>query len=181
MSTFDTNEFLPKMSSNRCYVLIARIDLVKIMKLMLRVSSESKYSFFKRMVIQHIVENGCSRDQRKLNLFIQESWRASLIFFKTWDASRVFAASLLLKLALKFFRENRLLHDRLYKRGIIIWRNLLKRCSLFSSRWMSISCYLDFERRRNGNDIFFLQNLFCRNQIFLRSQRYFSGTEETLL
>ena len=51
-----TNEFLPKMSSNRCYVFIARIDLAKIMKLMLRVSSESKYSFFKRMVIQHIVE-----------------------------------------------------------------------------------------------------------------------------
>ena len=40
------NEFLPKMSSNRCCVFIARIDLAKIMKLMLRVSSESKYSFF---------------------------------------------------------------------------------------------------------------------------------------
>jgi hypothetical protein len=66
------NEFLPKMSSNRCYVFIARIDLAKIMKLMLRVFSESKYSFFKRMVIQHIVENGCSRDQRKLNFFCPE-------------------------------------------------------------------------------------------------------------
>ena len=54
--TSGTNEFLPKMSSNRCCVFIARIDLAKIMKLMLRVSSESKYSFFKRMVIQHIVE-----------------------------------------------------------------------------------------------------------------------------
>ncbi len=72
MSTFDTNEFLPKMSSNRCCALIARIDLAKIMKLMLRVSSESKYSFFKRMVIQHIVENGCSRDQQKLNFFCPE-------------------------------------------------------------------------------------------------------------
>ncbi len=50
------NEFLPKMSSNRCCVFIARIDLAKIMKLMLRVSSESKYSFFKRTVIEHIVE-----------------------------------------------------------------------------------------------------------------------------
>ena len=70
--TSGTNEFLPKMSSNRCYVFIARIDLAKIMKLMLRVSSELKYSFFKRMVIQHIVENGCSRDQQKLNFFCPE-------------------------------------------------------------------------------------------------------------
>ena len=69
-----TNEFLPKMSSNRCHVFIARIDLAKIMKLMLRVSSESKYSFFKRMVIQHIVEkkNGCSRDQQKLDFSCPE-------------------------------------------------------------------------------------------------------------
>ena len=60
--TSGTNEFLPKMSSNRCYVFIARIDLAKIMKLMLRVSSESKYSLFNRKVIEHIVEtNGCSR------------------------------------------------------------------------------------------------------------------------
>jgi len=44
------------MSSNRCCVFIARIDLAKIMKLMLRVSSESKYSFFNRKVIEHIVE-----------------------------------------------------------------------------------------------------------------------------
>jgi hypothetical protein len=70
--TSGTNEFLPKMSSNRCCVFIARIDLAKIMKLMLRVSSESKYSFFKGMVIQHIVENGCSRDQQKLNFFCPE-------------------------------------------------------------------------------------------------------------
>jgi len=54
--TSGTNEFLPKMSSNRCCVFIARIDLAKIMKLMLRVSSESKYSFFNRKVIEHIVE-----------------------------------------------------------------------------------------------------------------------------
>ncbi len=60
------------MSSNRCYVLSAGIDLAKIMKLILRVSSESKYSFFKWMVIQHIVENGCSRDQRKINFFCPE-------------------------------------------------------------------------------------------------------------
>ena len=51
-----TNEFLPKMSLNRCHVIVARIDLAKIMKLMLRVSSESKYSFFNRKVIEHIVE-----------------------------------------------------------------------------------------------------------------------------
>jgi len=51
-----TNEFLPKMSSNRCCVFIARIELAKIMKLMLRVSSESKYSFFNPKVIEHIVE-----------------------------------------------------------------------------------------------------------------------------
>ncbi|MFN9941322.1 MAG: hypothetical protein ACK56I_17765, partial [bacterium] len=44
--TSGTNEFLPKMSSNRCCIFIARIDLAKIMKLMVRVSSESKYSFF---------------------------------------------------------------------------------------------------------------------------------------
>jgi len=54
--TSGTNEFLPKMSSNRCHVIVARIDLAKIMKLMLRVSSESKYSFFNRKVIEHIVE-----------------------------------------------------------------------------------------------------------------------------
>jgi hypothetical protein len=54
--TSGTNEFLPKMSLNRCCVFIAGIDLAKIMKLMLRVSSESKYSFFNRMVIEHIVE-----------------------------------------------------------------------------------------------------------------------------
>jgi len=56
--TSGTNEFLPKMSSNRCRIFIpaARIDLAKIMKLMLRVSSESKYSFFSRKVIEHIVE-----------------------------------------------------------------------------------------------------------------------------
>ncbi len=44
--TSGTNEFLPKMSLNRCRVFVARIDLAKIMKLMLRVSSESKYSLF---------------------------------------------------------------------------------------------------------------------------------------
>ncbi len=38
-----------------------------------------------------------------------------------------------------------------------------------------------FEGRRNGNDIFSLQKLSCRNQIFLRFQRCFSRTEETLL
>ncbi len=54
--TSGTNEFLPKMSSNRCHVFVARIDLAKIMKLMLRVSSESKCSFFNRKVIEHIVE-----------------------------------------------------------------------------------------------------------------------------
>lgn len=56
--TSGTNEFLPKMSSNRCRIFIpaARIDLAKIMKLMLRVSSESKYSFFNPKVIEHIVE-----------------------------------------------------------------------------------------------------------------------------
>ncbi len=54
--TSGTNEFLPKMSSKSGCVFIARIDLAKIMKLMLRVSSESKYSFFNRKVIEHIVE-----------------------------------------------------------------------------------------------------------------------------
>ena len=54
--TSGTNEFLPKISSNRCCVFVARIDLAKIMKLMLRVSSESEYSFFNQMVIEHIVE-----------------------------------------------------------------------------------------------------------------------------
>ena len=39
------------------FIPAARIDLAKIMKLMLRVSSESKYSFFSnRKVIEHIVE-----------------------------------------------------------------------------------------------------------------------------
>ncbi len=54
--TSGTNEFLPKMFPNRYHVIVARIDLAKIMKLMLRVSSESKYSFFSRKVIEHIVE-----------------------------------------------------------------------------------------------------------------------------
>ena len=161
------------MSSNRCRVFVARIDLAKIMKLMLRVSSESKYSFFKQMVIQHIVEkmdvvviNG------SLTSFVRESWRASLIF-KTWDASRVFAASLLLKLALKFSVKNRLLGGRLYKQGNFFLRSLLKvdereSGELFEELfWNDVAyffpminfCNLIVERRRNGNDIFCLRKL----------------------
>ena len=95
--TSGTNEFLPKMSSNRCCVFIARIDLAKIMKLMLRVSSESKYSFFNRKVIEHIVEKmDVVVWSTEAELFlVRKSWRASLIF-KTWDAIRIFAVDLLL-------------------------------------------------------------------------------------
>ena len=96
--TSGTNEFLPKMSSNRCCVFIARIDLAKIMKLMLRVSSESKYSFFFQSEGHrtHCWKNGCSRViNRRWTFPVRKSWRASLIF-KTWDASRIFAVDLLL-------------------------------------------------------------------------------------
>ena len=102
--TSGTNEFLPKMSSNRCCVFIARIDLAKIMKLMLRVSSESKYSFFNRKVIEHIVEKmdvvvwsteaelflSGSREERvwssKLGMRVVSSlW---IFFFQSWPLFR---------------------------------------------------------------------------------------------
>jgi hypothetical protein len=101
MGAFHTNEFLPQISSHRCYILAARIDLTKIMPneadVDIRVSSESKYSFFKQMVIQHIVENGCSRNQRKLNFFpgFVKSEFDLLQLAESWDASSVFAVSLL--------------------------------------------------------------------------------------
>ncbi len=61
---------------------------------------------------------------RSLTSFVRKSWRASLIF-KTWDASRVFAASLLLKLALKFFvRIGFFVTDSTSR--VIIPRSLLK-------------------------------------------------------
>ena len=117
--TSGTNEFLPKMSSNRCCIFIARIDLAKIMKLMLRVSSESKYSFFNRKVIEHIVEKmdvvvwsteaelflSGSREERvwssKLGMRIVSSlW---IFFFQSWPLFRRRLASL---------------GGRLYKQGI---------------------------------------------------------------
>jgi hypothetical protein len=92
--TSGTNEFLPKMSSNRCYVFIARIDLAKIMK------------------IQHIVENGCSRDQQKLNFFCPEVVKSE------FDLQNLGCKSCLRcesssKAGLKVFVKNRLLRGRL--------------------------------------------------------------------
>ncbi len=96
---------------------IARINLAKIMKLMLRVSSESKYSFFKRMVIQHIVENGCSLDQRKLNFFCPEVVKSEFDLQNLGCKSCLRCESSSSKAGLKIFVKSRLLGGRLYKQG----------------------------------------------------------------
>jgi hypothetical protein len=123
--TFGTNEFLPKMSLNRCCVFIARIDLAKIMKLMLRVSSESKYFFFKRMVIQHIVENGCSHDQQKLNFFCPEVVKSEFDLLQNLGCKSCLRCESSSKAALKVFvRIGFFVADS--TSGVIIRRSLLK-------------------------------------------------------
>ena len=168
------------MSSNWCRIFIptARIDLAKIMKLMLRVSSESKYSFFKRMVIQHIVENGCSRDQRKLNFFCPEVVKSE------FDLQNLGCESCLRcesssKAGLKVFVKNRVFFVADSTSGVIVRRSLLKvdereSGELFGELfWNDVAyffpminfCNLSIERRRNGNDIFCLRNCW-RSRVY---------------
>ena len=166
------------------------------MKLMLRVSSESKYSFFNRKVIEHIVEKmDVVVISGSLTCFVQELWRASLIF-KTLGCKSCLRCESSSKAGLKVFREESASWWHTLQTGQFFFRrNLLKvdereSGELFEELfWNDVAyffpmninfCNLIFERRRNGNDIFSLQNR-CRGQIFLRSQRCFSRTEETLL
>jgi len=87
MSTFHTNEFLPQMSSQQCYILAARIDLAKIMKLMLiwkflqsrNISSSSRWSSNTLLKMDVVVINrslNWSLLRKKLNFFSRsrEEW-----------------------------------------------------------------------------------------------------------
>ncbi len=68
------------------------------------------------MVIQHIVENGCSHDQQKLNFFCPEVVKSE------FDLQNLGCKSCLRcesssRAGLKVFVNNRLLGGKLYKQG----------------------------------------------------------------
>ncbi len=140
------------------------------MKLMLRVSSESKYSFFNRMVIEHIVENGCSRDQRGLNFFCPEVVKSEFDLQNLGCKLCLRCESSSSKAGL-YFVKSRLLGGRLYKQGNFLKVDERESGELFEELfWSDVAyffpmninfCNLIFERRRNGNDIFLSSNLFA--------------------
>ncbi len=123
-----------------------------------------------------------------LTSFIRKSWRASLIF-KTWDASHVFAASLLLKLALKFSQGSAFSWHTLqagHRSGFFFKVDERESGELFEELFwndvayffmMNINILLlgPFERRRNGNDIFSLQNCLAEMESSFVLNVAFSG------
>ena len=68
------------------------------------------------MVIQHIVENGCSLDQRKLNFFCPEVVKSEFDLQNLGCKSCLHCESSS-KAGLKVFVKNRLLGGILYKQG----------------------------------------------------------------
>ncbi len=75
------------------------------------------------MVIQHIVENGCSRDQRKLNFFCPEVVKSE------FDLQNLGCKSCLRcesssKAGLNVFVKSQLLGGKLYKQGNFSFREI---------------------------------------------------------